>query len=392
MNCIFSLILLTLAALASGCGNTHTATANEHAGHHAETHAPEPAAEPDKKAAFKAALTTLPAEVKAGAETTLVFTVKDAKGATVKNLQIVHEKPMHLLIVSSDLAEFEHVHPEPQADGSYQVKHKFPNGGNYRLYADFTPPGAHQIVDKFEVTVAGTERARVELVEDKEWSKKVDTLNVTLKPEKALKAGDELMLNFFVNDATTGKPVTDLQKYLGELAHFVVISQDLKQFLHVHPMSGGAHGGHKTMTTKAAAAPTVSAHTAFPQTGLYKLWAQFQRNGQIITVPFTVRVGEGAAPVAKKDAAVPAGAIKITVSQEGYTPESVTVKAGQPVKLAFTRQDANNCGGEVVFPKLNIRQKLPVGKTVLVELTPQEAGELTFACGMNMYRGKVIVQ
>jgi plastocyanin len=262
-------------------------------------------------------------------------------------------------------------------------------------------------VDQFDLTVSGPPRAAVPLTADPTFSKTASGLSVTMKPDKPLQAGAELTLNFYVNDAQTGKPATDLQKYLGELAHFVVISQDLKQFLHVHPMSGGGDhdempgmkhdemGGMKHDGAKPAGpAPTVSAHTTFPGAGLFKLWAQFQRNGQVITVPFTVNVAAGAkakAGISNGKSQMP-DAVKITVSKDGYTPASVTVKAGQPVKLAFYRADAQNCGSEVVFPKLNLRKKLPVGQTVLVELTPQEAGELTFACGMNMMRGKVIVQ
>ena len=84
--------------------------------------------------------------------------------------------------------------------------------------------------------------------------------------------------------------------------------------------------------------------------------------------------------------------IEVTVSKAGYEPESVTVKKGQPVKLAFVRKDEENCGDELVFPKLNIKKKLPVGEIVTVEFTPEEAGEIKFTCGMDMYRGKVLVQ
>jgi ribosomal protein L37AE/L43A len=91
-------------------------------------------------------------------------------------------------------------------------------------------------------------------------------------------------------------------------------------------------------------------------------------------------------------AAIPADAIKVTVSKDGYTPTKLTVKAGQPVKLAFTRTDEENCGGTVVFPKLKISAKLPVGQTVLVELPAQEKGELSFACGMSMLKGTLIVE
>ena len=89
---------------------------------------------------------------------------------------------------------------------------------------------------------------------------------------------------------------------------------------------------------------------------------------------------------------LPAGATLITLSANGYEPASVTVNKGQPVKLAFYRTDADNCGGEVVFASRKITKKLPVGKAVVVEFTPETAGEIAFACGMGMYKGKLIVQ
>ena len=59
--------------------------------------------------------------------------------------------------------------------------------------------------------------------------------------------------------------------------------------------------------------------------------------------------------------------------------------------LAFTRESTPNCGSEVVFPELGIRQALPLGDTVVVRLPAQQAGDLRFACGMGMYRGMVVV-
>lgn len=84
--------------------------------------------------------------------------------------------------------------------------------------------------------------------------------------------------------------------------------------------------------------------------------------------------------------------LKVTVSKNGFEPKSIGVKKGQSVKLAFQRTDEENCGEEVVFPKLNIRKKLPLGETVLVEFTASEAGEIGFTCGMDMLRGKILVQ
>lgn len=359
--------------------------------------------------AFKVDFKSEPGAIQAGTPATLVFTVKDKQGAVVKELQIVHEKPMHLLVVSKDLAEFYHIHPEQNADGSYRVSHNFPNGGDYKLYADFTPKDAVQVVEQIDVKVAGAERARVPLVADTNFTKTVNGLRVVMKPDGEIKAGGEVMLNFQAFDAASGKPATDLQNYLGELAHFVIISEDMKDFVHAHPMSKGEHdksGGktddhnadghkHSTMegTVTKPSASEVAAHTSFPRSGLYKVWAQFQRGGEVITVPFVVNSGAGSGDqkAEVKTTDVPEGATKITVSASGYEPSSVSVKKGQPVKLAFYRADANNCGGEVVFAKQKITKKLPVGETVLVEFTPTEAGEIAFACGMNMLRGKVVV-
>jgi plastocyanin domain-containing protein len=83
--------------------------------------------------------------------------------------------------------------------------------------------------------------------------------------------------------------------------------------------------------------------------------------------------------------------VRINISESGYAPASVSVKKGHTVRLVFYRSDANNCGEELVFPALNIKREIPVGKQVIVTLTPKRAGEISFACGMDMYRGKILV-
>jgi uncharacterized cupredoxin-like copper-binding protein len=409
--------MLGLAA----CNNSQTGMENA-GNHHSGTHNDAAATNAipvttNSAKAFSMDFKAEPNEINAGTPAVLAFTVKDRQGAIVKDLPIVHEKPMHLLIVSKDLAEFYHIHPEQSEDGSYRVTHTFPNGGDYKLYADFTPKDSKQVVEQIDVKVVGAERAKVALVPDQKLEKTVDGLRVVLKPDAEIKAGQELMLNFQAFDAASGKPATNLENYLGELAHFVIISEDMKDFVHAHPMSksehqqmsGGGHAGMKMgdkkgddhnadnhshsglegVTTKESASE-VSAHTAFPRTGLYKVWAQFRRGGRVITVPFTIRAGEGNASFVK-DYSAPADAIKVTVSSNGYQPSEIKLEKGKLAKIAFYRTDADNCGGEVVFSKLNIKKKLPVGETVLVEFTPTESGDLGFACGMDMMKGKVMV-
>ena len=349
---------------------------------------------------YHAFLVANPDEVKAGAPASLIFTVKDAKGAIVKDLQVVHEKPMHLLVVSSDLAEFNHLHPEPQSDGTLKVSHTFPHGGGYKLYVDFTPPGSNQAVDSYDLTVGGKERPREALAADATPAKTVESLKVAMSSDKPLRAGEDVLLNFAVADAQTGKPVTDLQEYLGAMAHFVIISEDTTEFIHAHPMGAEEMDmGAKTMKTGGDVSaknvkPTVTAHTKFTSSGLYKIWAQFQRGEKVITVPFVVRVGEGGqgnvASKGESNSAAPAGAIKVTVSGAGFEPEQIKVRKGESVQLAFYRADEKNCASEVVFPSLGIKKALPVGKTTLVEVTMKDSGEINFGCGMGMFKGALV--
>lgn len=83
--------------------------------------------------------------------------------------------------------------------------------------------------------------------------------------------------------------------------------------------------------------------------------------------------------------------VKITV-KGGYSPDTIVVKKGVPVRLDFYRDETSSCSEQVVFGDFGISKNLPAFKTTPIEFTPDKTGEFTFACGMNMLRGKLIVQ
>ncbi len=83
--------------------------------------------------------------------------------------------------------------------------------------------------------------------------------------------------------------------------------------------------------------------------------------------------------------------IKIRVDKNGFSPSSVDVEPDHKLNLVFNRANDDNCGSVVVFPKLKIRKSLPVGKDVIVSLIPSSSGQITFACGMGMYKGSIVV-
>jgi cobalt-zinc-cadmium efflux system membrane fusion protein len=83
---------------------------------------------------------------------------------------------------------------------------------------------------------------------------------------------------------------------------------------------------------------------------------------------------------------------KILVNEQGFEPAKVTLRAGTPARLTFVRTTDKTCGTEVVFPSLNVKRALPLNEPVVIEFTPAKSGEVAFACGMNMFRGTVVVQ
>ena len=83
--------------------------------------------------------------------------------------------------------------------------------------------------------------------------------------------------------------------------------------------------------------------------------------------------------------------VRIRVDKNGFSPASIDVEAGHKLNLIFNRADNEGCGRTVVFRKPSIRKALPLGKDVVVTLTPRAVGQITFTCGMGMYKGSILV-
>ncbi|HET7226983.1 MAG TPA: cupredoxin domain-containing protein [Candidatus Eisenbacteria bacterium] len=356
----------------------------------------------DAPARDHASLATLPSRPIARVPAELTFAVTDTSGRRVRFLQLVHERPMHVIVVSRDLAEFAHIHPEPTLDDRYAVTHTFAHGGRYRVFADYTPPGSGTLVDAFDVDVAGPARDEIPPAADAVLERSVDSLTMSLAFERPPVAGEDVRWRVSLRGG--GRPVTDLQLYLGALAHVMVVSADLHTFIHAHPQelgdvvdtTRGAHVHDPAQLARALRGPspaTLHVVTSFPHAGLYGLWVQVQRHGRVITAPFVISVG--AAPAAARPAAAPApprDAIAIVADASGFTPARVEVPRGRRTLLAFTRPAPGNCVDRVVIPALGITRALPVGGTVEIALAPADSADIPFQCGIGMFRGLIVVR
>jgi hypothetical protein len=210
----------------------------------------------------------------------LVIDIRDSAGKAITNFDTFQEKLMHLIAVSDDLQFFSHLHPTYKGNGQFEVEANFPKSGGYTLFSDYKPAGQPERVSLLKTAVTGT--ASPAPSADLNLTKTFGNTKVQLAlPEATVKAGKEVTIVFNLQDTATGQKVTDLQPYLGETGHLVIIRQsaDLKasDYIHAH-----AHGG--------TPAGEVHFMTHFPQPGKYKLWGQFNRNGQIVTADFWVNV------------------------------------------------------------------------------------------------------
>jgi hypothetical protein len=267
--------ILILSAL-NGCnwqdsrqdpGPTASREAHEHSHDH-------PA---DQGNATELVLTTRPDPPKAGEPTQLKAMIHRADGSMVQDFEVIHEKKVHLILVRKGLNQFAHLHPELDEAGNATVEYSFPTGGDYFVYADHQPAGGSQSTAKATIKVDGDAPAAPELAENVPGTVSGDDLTAEIAVEKAGQ-GRARSVVFSLRNAS-GEPVTDLENYLGARGHLVIVSQDGQDYVHAHPEENVSSSDDQV---------TFEAH--FTKPGLYKGWGQFQRSGEVATVPFVVRV------------------------------------------------------------------------------------------------------
>ncbi len=243
--------------------------------------------------------------IESGKECTLLFTPKiKGKENEAVPLQVIHEKKLHLIVVSKDLAYFEHIHPEYQADGSYQIKvlakdqpytigkgHNetyFNNGGDYMLFADYAPTSGNHQLEKIPVTVKGTPYKNTNYSKEK-LTVNVDGYTVSLEVEGGKWISNTpIHIKAVIKKGTQIMDASTFENYLGAKAHMIVLKTETFDYLHVHPE---VENGNFDL------------HTTFETPGIYRGWIQFQTDGKVHPADFVIVVeqGDGSAKTEMKD-------------------------------------------------------------------------------------------
>jgi hypothetical protein len=203
------------------------------------------------------------------APTSFEFRIVDDAGNPVVDFDELHERPLHLIVLSRNLVDYLHLHPTMDATGNWAVDLPALKPGSYRVFADFQPASDANLTLGADLTVAGNTRP-VELPAPAD-ADTVDGYDVTLSGRPAVGEAD---LTFTVSREGR-QVVTD--PYLGAAGHLVAIREGDLAYLHVHPHEGDG-GAAVTFTGE------------FPSAGTYRLFFDFSHDGSVRTAAYTVVV------------------------------------------------------------------------------------------------------
>ncbi len=219
-----------------------------------------------------------------------------SNGLPVSDLLTVHEKPLHLFMISRDLEYFAHVHPEPAGNGRFVLKHDAPPG-EYMIIADFLPrSGTSQMLHRAVVAPGPQGASRPSAVPaprpdipdaasgagNPSWGSAEKTVDgVRIRLDGADLIGGQIgLLRFHLFTAADGAPITDLEPFLGAPGHLLLTNMTLTDAVHGHPEEAGIRTS------------VITFKPVMPAPGLAKLWIQFQRHGKVTTASFVINVLE----------------------------------------------------------------------------------------------------
>jgi hypothetical protein len=214
--------------------------------------------------------TTFPA----GRKQRLSFRITGAGGVPVTTFAIVHDKPLHLIVLRRDLSGYQHLHPTMAPDGTWRIDLTLAAPGVYRMITDFTAiVGGQPIAAALgsDLTVAGTYNPAP--LPAPLRSADVDGYAVGYEGTTTTRSIQPILMRV---TGPTRKPAV-LQPYLGAFGHLVMIRQGDLAYVHVHPEPALVDGRVKFWLTA-------------PSSGTYRMFFDFQVADEVHDAAWTVVV------------------------------------------------------------------------------------------------------
>jgi hypothetical protein len=216
------------------------------------------------------ALRPLPRPFAAGTAATWRFRLTGCDGEALRGFEPENGKLLHLIVVRKDLTAYQHLHPRLDPDGTWSVELRTPRAGDYRAIADFVIDGRKYVVG---TTLHVPGAADDSPLPAPALHARTDGYDVELQRPARLEAGEEDQLTFRIT--RDGRPVRDLQPYLGAYGHLVALHAPELAYSHVHPDGEDRAQGAITFATE------------LHERGAYRLFMQFRADGRVHTAAFT---------------------------------------------------------------------------------------------------------
>jgi hypothetical protein len=220
----------------------------------------------------------------AGKAGQITFVINGPTGQAQTDFTLQQTKLLHLYVVRDDLTQFQHIHPTlDQKTGLWSVPVTFAKPGPYHLVIEFEALTADgNFADRILGTnfrVGGGKYTPVKYQSDYGHAS-VDGYTVTLDPTGKV-GGPPLHLKI----TKAGADVTDLQPYLESFAHITGFRDGDLKAVHVHPNEVPKKGD-----LAARGGPVLTLTSVFTAPGKYRMFIEFQTNGQLHLTPIDIQV------------------------------------------------------------------------------------------------------
>jgi len=235
-----------------------------------------------------------PTPIRIGSPVTLDFFVNEKPGGkpiASSELEIEHERLMHVIGVRDDMNEFFHIHPHSTSTpGVFTVQEIFSKPGLYKIWSEVKKDGIIHATGHPEISIEGV-GPRSEKTISFERNVITENYEISIDMEEPVVRGHEHELSFDIH--TRAGAEVETENYLGAPMHLTIIRDDLKEFLHTHPEEDTAHMSSRFIPTAFANGEShdmensvpangdtgIKFHVVFPEAGLYKAFAQFRPQG-----------------------------------------------------------------------------------------------------------------
>ncbi|RQW99736.1 copper resistance CopC family protein [Micromonospora inaquosa] len=211
-----------------------------------------------------------------GVRTDYRFRIVGTDRQAATRFAVVHDKPLHLIVVGRDLTGYQHLHPTMAPDGTWSVPLTLARPGGYRVYADFSVTAANgtqqPLVLGVDHTVPGAHSPAALPPAQARATAGPYAVSMTGTPTVGVTAP----IHFQINRADTATPA-QLERYLGAYGHLVVVREGDLGYVHVHPEPELVDG-------------TVKFWLTAPSSGRYRAFFDFQVAGKVHTGEFTINL------------------------------------------------------------------------------------------------------